>query len=285
MKFRHFNSTTLLFVFVLFLLMGIGFAEVQAGRERMSNQTAPIIIAGKPATSGQANQPASLVSPNSTNNSFPAPNVPAGMDMDVQNNELLMASEQAGMLYVINPDNGATIRSLELPGIVNTDPGGYGIAVADTFWWHTDYQISKLYKLDPTNGAVLTELPMPHPYRYLGIEWDGTNLWGLRPMGAGVPGELLRIDPDTGDILEVITLLNIDGPIDLTWDKGNLWVSERDGYNYHQIDTEGNILQTKTAPYTWQAGIAVYQSDILIGLYYDEIIWWEELLYLPIITN
>jgi len=43
---------------------------------------------------------------------FTAPNKPSGMDF--KNNQILMVSEQAGTLYVVNPVDGSLIRTVEL---------------------------------------------------------------------------------------------------------------------------------------------------------------------------
>jgi hypothetical protein len=177
-----------------------------------------------------------------------------------------MVSESSGMLYVLSLDDGSTLRTIPLPGAQQADWGSWGIVAVDGFWWHTDYQEYTLYKLDPADGAVLETRDM-HFTQYLGIAWDGTNLWGAEPGARGAVDrrKLHRIDIATGDILETIPLPHIEAPIGLTWDGAYLWVSERDGDQIHQIDREGRILNTITTatqgitgigaqmPYLWYA--------------------------------
>jgi len=188
---------------------------------------------------------------------FPTPDYPSGMDF--KDGELLMISEQAGTLYVINSEDGSLIRTVQLPGFPDGDPGSYGIASTDTFWWHSDYQRESLYQLDPTDGSVLAEFPMP--VTYLGIAWDGNDLWGVSPNAA----ELYRIDTSNGNILETVYLSAVAGPIDITWDGTYLWVSERDGTNFHQIDVSGNILRTEVAPSGEPRGIATERPYIWVA--------------------
>jgi hypothetical protein len=207
-----------------------------------------ILVAGKPAEIEELSAPTSSANKGALTDSLAAPNRPSGMDVDQANNRLLMVSEIAGALYVIDPDTGATVRTVALPGSTDRDPGSYGIAVVGKFWWHSDYQRGMLYQLDPANGAVLAARPMPS--RYFGIAWDGSNLWGVDPGTIGDPkgGRLYRIDLRTGGILESMPLPDIDAPIDLTWDGSTLWIAERDGADFHQIDAQGNILRTETTP-------------------------------------
>jgi hypothetical protein len=189
------------------------------------------------------------------------------MDVDPASNRLLMVSEAAGVLYVIDPESGATVRTVSLPGSADPDPGSYGIAVVGKYWWHSDYQRGMLYQLDPADGAILATRPMPS--RYFGIAWDGSNLWGVDPGTIGDPdsGRLVRIDLRTGDILETVPLRNIDAPVDLTWDGNSLWVAERDGADFHQIDAQGNILRTETYPGPPLAGggMAARNPDVWVG--------------------
>jgi hypothetical protein len=183
--------------------------------------------------------------------------------MDIAGNQILMVTEQAGTLYVLDLGNGSTLRTIRLPGASDGDPGSFGIAVGDGFWWHSDYQRAKLYKLDPIDGGVLAERSMPSTY--LGIEWDGSNLWGVAPGGSSSERKLYRIDTATGDILEVIRLPSIAAPIDLTWDGSNLWVSERDGTRFHRIDSSGIILRSVSTPYDGIIGIAAQMPYIWYG--------------------
>lgn len=188
---------------------------------------------------------------------FAAPDFVSGMDF--WNDQILMVSEQAGKLYVISPDDGSVIRTVDLPSISDRDPGGYGIAATDTFWWHTDYQKRKLYRLDPSDGSVLAEFPQEE--KYLGIAWTGTELWGVHP-GTKL---LHQIDPNNGEILQSISLGSMDGPVDLTWDGGNLWVAERDGVHFHQIDSAGNILRTESTGGDFPWGIAAANPNMWVG--------------------
>jgi uncharacterized protein YycO len=226
-----------------------------------------ILVAGKPAElepwpapipSGDEGVPA---------DALPAPNRPSGLEIDRADNRLLMVSESAGTLYVIDPDSGTAERTFALPGSADRDPGGYGIAVVGEYWWHSDYQRKLLYQLDPSSGAILTTRPMP--VRYYGIAWDGSNLWGVDPGEAGdaSSGKLYRIDLRTGDILETVPLSGVHAPIDLTWDGEALWVAERDGVKAHRIDAHGKILETVTTAGSPSegGGIAASASGIWVG--------------------
>jgi uncharacterized protein YycO len=199
--------------------------------------------------------------------SLPAPGRPGGLEVDAANHLLLMVSEQDGTLYGIDPDSGATVRTVPLPGGADRDPGSYGIAVAGRYWWHSDYQRRMLYQLDPASGAVTAARPMPSGY--FGIAWDGRALWGADPGQAGDPrsGRLVRIDLRTGEILESVPLPEIDAPIDLTWDGNAFWVAERDGAELHQIDAQGNILRTETlaGPRPEGGGVAAQAPGLWVG--------------------
>ena len=194
--------------------------------------------------------------------SFLAPNLPSGMD--IQNNEILMVAEQAAFVYVINASDGKVIRSVPLPSKGDVDPGGFGIAEANGVWWHSDYQRGMLYKLNPANGAILAQYPMPSTIYtglnyYLGITWDGSNLWGVNPNTR----MMHRIDTSTGAILNSVSLYSIEGPLDITWDNTYYWVCERDGYDFHQVNAAGNILQTKTAALPALMGIAAQPPNYI----------------------
>ena len=216
-------------------IAGLTFGQLMA-----DSDSETVLVAGRPADADNGtSQPngAATISPDLT---IPTPNAVSGIDFS--GGEILMVSEQAAILYVLDPSDGSVIRSVNLPSFGDSDLGGWGIAAASGFWWHADYQRLKLYKLNPADGSVLLELPMPS--MYLGIAWDGTNVWGVSPNTE----ELYRIDPATGSILNTYSLSATDGPIGGTWDGTFLWVSERDGDKFHKIDLTGNVLHTED---TW----------------------------------
>jgi hypothetical protein len=255
---------------VLTLLVSVSIPTALAGQQPVDPpppDQPQILMAGQPAEIEELSVPISSGVQGALTDSLAAPNRPSGMDYDPANNQLLMVSEAAGALYVIDPDTGATLRTVPLPGASDSDPGSYGIAVVGKYWWHSDYQRGELYQLDPSTGAILATRPMP--VRYFGIAWDGSNLWGVDPGEIGEPdsGRLYRIDLRTGDILETAPLPGIAAPIDLTWDGSSLWVAERDGANFHQIDAQGNILQTETypGPSLDGGGLAARNPDIWVG--------------------
>jgi len=185
---------------------------------------------------------------------FQLPNSASGLEY--HNGQLLMVSEQAGLLYVLNPEDGEVLRTVQLPGNSDNDPGSYGIAATHYFWWHSDYQRGKLYKLDCTNGAILQEFDMPY---CLGICWDGHNLWGVNPN----QNMLYRIDPVDGHTLTTTKLTGMAGPIDLTWDGEFLWVSERDGNHFHQIGEDGTIIRTIELPYNQRRNTIAAQNPFM----------------------
>lgn len=232
-----------------------------------------VIISGVRADSRHHPSNRSYLSREFHINSFSAPDKPSGMDFDSQNNQILMVSEQAGVLYIIDADTGLVLGIVPLPGFGDVDPGSYGIAIANDFWWHSDYQRGILYKLNPANGAVLEEMPMYSGC--LGIAWDGNNLWGVVPGGIGDVGgrKLYRIDPDTGNIVDTVLLPHIAAPIGLTWDGSTLWVSERDDAHIHQINTEGRVLTTKPAPSDKITGIAAHNPNMWVGSVTERMIW------------
>ena len=224
-------------------IAGLTFGQLMA-----DSDSETVLVAGRPADADNGtSQPngAATISPDLT---IPTPNAVSGIDFS--GGEILMVSEQAAILYVLDPSDGSVIRSVNLPSFGDSDLGGWGIAAASGFWWHADYQRLKLYKLNPADGSVLLELPMPS--MYLGIAWDGTNVWGVSPNTE----ELYRIDPATGSILNTYSLSATDGPIGGTWDGTFLWVSERDGDKFHKIDLTGNVLHTEDTAVPTLGGIA-----------------------------
>jgi hypothetical protein len=257
---------------VLTLLVSVSIPTALAGQQPVDPpppDQPQILMAGQPAEIEELSVPISSGVQGALTDSLAAPNRPSGMDYDPANNQLLMVSEAAGALYVIDPDTGATLRTVPLPGASDSDPGSYGIAVVGKYWWHSDYQRGELYQLDPSTGAILATRPMP--VRYFGIAWDGSNLWGVDPGKIGEPdsGRLYRIDLRTGDILETVPLPDIAAPIDVTWDGSSLWVAERDRADLHRIDARGHILQTETypGPSPDGGGLAAHNPDIWVGNY------------------
>jgi DNA-binding beta-propeller fold protein YncE len=255
---------------VLIVLISVGMRTALAQQEPPApplHDPSQILVAGKPAEIDTPSIQAPSANEGVRKDALPAPDRPSGMDYDRANRQLLMVSESAGALYVIDPGTGATVRTVSLPGASDSDPGSYGIAVVGKYWWHSDYQRGRLYQLDPSNGAILAARPMPS--RYFGMAWDGRDLWGVDPGEAGDPesGRLYRIDLRTGDLLETVPLSNIDAPIDLTWDGTHLWVAERDGAELHRIDAHGNILQTETTsgPSLEGGGMAAQPPGVWVG--------------------
>ena len=108
---------------------------------------------------------------------------------------------------------------------------------------------------------------MPSTYLGIALNGNGDDLWGVSPVK-----QLYRVDTSTGSILETISLPSIAGPIDLTWDGTNLWVSERDDVNFHQINENGSVLRTASAPNS-PRGIAAQNPYIWVGTEPDSMLY------------
>ena len=197
---------------------------------------------------------------------FPAPNRTSGMDVD--GNEILMVSEDAGLLYVLDLESRSVKRVMDLPGISDRDPGSWGIAVGDGAWWHSDYQRRRLYKIHPEDGRVLAEFRTT--VSFFGLAWDGEDLWGVSIDTK----ELFRVNTDDGSILQIVPLSGVSGPIGLTWDGESFWITDGNRSEFYRINRSGETLRTVSSqPGCSLSGIFIQTPFAWIGCVFDAVFY------------
>ncbi|SJZ55761.1 hypothetical protein SAMN02745126_01611 [Enhydrobacter aerosaccus] len=133
-------------------------------------------------------------------------------------------------LKALDPETGATLRSIEVPAHAGTafdgrhlfqladeriqkiDPatgrvlatipapsgGGSGLAWAEGTLWVGQYRNRKIHQLDPDTGAILRTI---ESNRFVtGVSWVDGELW--HGTWEGEESDVRRIDPRSGDVLE-----------------------------------------------------------------------------------
>ena len=143
-------------------------------------------------------------------------------------------------LKAVNPESGATVRSLDVPAHAGTAFDGTHL-----------YQISGdcIQKVDPTTGRVITTVPTPDGGAS-GMAWAEGSLW----VGQYRNRKVHQVDPQTGAILRTIESNRFVTGV--TWVEGELWhgTFESEKSELRRIDPEsGRVLEQLDMP----AGIAV----------------------------
>lgn len=116
-------------------------------------------------------------------------------------------------LNALDPDSGATVRSLEIAA-------GAGTA----FDGHSLYQLDddRIQKLDPRSGEVQATIPAPEGGGS-GMAWAEGSLWVGQYRGR----KIFQLDPQTGAILRTIESDRFVTGV--TWTNGELWHGASDG--------------------------------------------------------
>ena len=143
-------------------------------------------------------------------------------------------------LNAIDPENGKTVRALDVPAHAGTAFDGQHL-----------YQISedRIQKVDPKSGSVVASIPAPEGGAS-GMAWADGTLW----VGQHRNRKIHQIDPETGAILR--TLESNRFVTGVTWAGDELWHGtwEADESELRRIDPQsGEVLQQIDMP----PGVAV----------------------------
>jgi glutamine cyclotransferase len=138
-------------------------------------------------------------------------------------------------LSAVDPENGKTIRTLNIPAHAGT-----------AFDGHYLFQISgdRIQKVDPKTGDVITSVPTPDGGAS-GMAWAEGSLW----VGQHRNRKIHQIDPETGAILRTIESNRFVTGV--TWAGDELWHGtwEADQSELRRIDPEsGEILEQIDMP-------------------------------------
>jgi glutamine cyclotransferase len=144
-------------------------------------------------------------------------------------------------LKAMNPANGKTLRSIDVPAHAGTAFDGEHL-----------FQIAedRIQKIDPATGHVLATIPAPGGGADSGLAWAEGTLW----VGQYRERKIHQIDPQTGAILRTIESNRFVTGV--TWVDGELWHAtwEGDQSDVRRIDPlTGEALEILEIP----AGVAV----------------------------
>jgi len=144
-------------------------------------------------------------------------------------------------LVALDPNNGKTLRSIDLPAHAGTAFDGQYI-----------YQIGddRIRKIDPQTGRILATIPAPGGGGDSGLAWAEGSLW----VGQYRERKIHQIDPQTGAILRTIDSNRFVTGV--TWVDGSLWhgAGEGDEGALRRIDARtGEVLEQLDMP----AGLGV----------------------------
>ncbi|WP_370600829.1 glutamine cyclotransferase [Pseudomonas nitroreducens] len=111
-------------------------------------------------------------------------------------------------LIAVDPDNGKTVRTLNVPGDAGTAFDGRHL-----------YQIAdaRIQKIDLATGEVLASIPAPGNGADSGLAWAEGTLW----VGQYRERKIHQIDPDSGKVLR--TLESNRFVTGVSWVEGELW--------------------------------------------------------------
>jgi glutamine cyclotransferase len=161
---------------------------------------------------------------------FPEVSEVAGVSYDGTN--IWIAAGDA--MKAVNPENGAIVRSLDVPAHAGTaydgkylfqlsgdriqkvDPesgrvvasipapegGASGMAWAEGSLWVGQHRRRKIHQVDPTSGKILRTI---ESNRFVtGVTWVGEELW--HGTWEDENSDIRRIDPQSGDVMELIAM-------------------------------------------------------------------------------
>lgn len=146
-----------------------------------------------------------------------------------------------GQLKEIDPANGKTLRSIDVPAHAGTAFDGRHL-----------FQIAedRIQKIDPLTGKVLATIPAPGAGGDSGLAWAEGTLW----VGHYRERKIRQINPETGAVLR--TLESNRFVTGVTWVDGELWHGtwEGDASDLRHIDPHtGEVLEQIEMP----AGVGV----------------------------
>ena len=144
-------------------------------------------------------------------------------------------------LHAFDPENGKTVRSIEVAGDAGTAFDGRHL-----------FQLAedRIHKIDPQTGRVLATIPAPGGGGASGLAWAEGTLW----VGRYRERKIHQVDPETGTILRTITSDRFVTGV--TWVDGELWHGtwEGDTSDLRRVDPRaGEVLEILEMP----LGVAV----------------------------
>ncbi|MBN3821894.1 PQQ-binding-like beta-propeller repeat protein, partial [Paraburkholderia sp. Se-20369] len=150
-------------------------------------------------------------------------------------------------LNALDPDSGATLRSLDVAAHAGTAFDGRHL-----------FQIveNRIEKLDPQTGQVLATIPAPGNGGDSGLAWAEGALW----VGEYRARKIHQIDPQTGALLRTIESNRFVTGV--TWVDGELWHGtwENDASELRRIDPHsGQVLERVEMPPG--VGVSGLESD------------------------
>ncbi|KVN35605.1 glutamine cyclotransferase [Burkholderia pyrrocinia] len=150
-------------------------------------------------------------------------------------------------LNALDPDSGATLRSLDVAAHAGTAFDGRHL-----------FQIveNRIEKIDPQTGRVLATIPAPGNGGDSGLAWAEGALW----VGEYRARKIHQIDPQTGALLRTIESNRFVTGV--TWVDGELWHGtwENDASELRRIDPQsGQVLERVEMPPG--AGVSGLESD------------------------
>jgi DNA-binding beta-propeller fold protein YncE len=106
-------------------------------------------------------------------------------------------AEQDGIIYKLDPADGAILDQFNAPSFGEGDPNGSGLAWDGQYLWHADYGHDTIYKLDPANGGnVITSFPAP------GTIPGGLGYCSGTLVNADInPPTIYEINPSDGSVI------------------------------------------------------------------------------------
>ena len=139
-------------------------------------------------------------------------------------------------LHAIDPANGQTLRSIDVPAHAGTAFDGQHL-----------FQIAedRIQKIDPETNRVLATIPTPGSGDNSGLAWAEGTLW----VGQYRNRKIHQVDPETGAILRTIESNRFVTGV--TWGNGELWHAtwEGDESELRRIDPQtGEILESVELP-------------------------------------
>ena len=152
-----------------------------------------------------------------------------------------------GSLNAMDPSNGESVRSLDVPAHAGTAFDGRHL-----------FQIAEqqIQKIDPATGRVIATIPAPGSGGDSGLAWAEGTLW----VGQYRDRKIHQVDPETGAILRTIESNRFVTGV--TWVDGELWhgTSEDGESNVRRIDPQtGEVLEQLDMP--TGVGVSGLESD------------------------
>jgi len=176
--------------------------------------------------------------------------------------ELFVADRSLDVVFVVDPQTGATIRELPIPGYVPT-----GLAHDGEHLWLADAGEDRIYRLDPADGTVSLSFDAPTSSP-AGLAHDGTDLWVADRKGK----RLHRVSTVDGTSID-----SVPGPdtrtTGLTWDGAALWAADRIADEVYRVDPRnGNVTLTLQAGGEHAWGLAWDGQRLLCSDYQSDVV-------------